>query len=181
MRSRITQLGIAAFAVFLITISRNNDSVGNIPNRESAFLRQYTPQAVVATLRYDGFSDRWAEGTCEVGCTRSTTAWRTFEGTFAIPSAQCLPLMDAVRDDIATQLVQQKAKIRRVSGDSQDGFNIDYEMDNILGSVTIFPLQVFAGTSKRDWSAPGPPPATIPVTLKVRLDEKWGPEWPALE
>jgi len=42
MRSRITQLGIAAFAVFLITISRNNDSVGNIPNRESAFLRQYT-------------------------------------------------------------------------------------------------------------------------------------------
>src|SRR5271169_3278276 len=52
LRSRITQLGIAAFAVFLITISRNNDSVGNIPNRESVFLRHYTPQSVVATLRY---------------------------------------------------------------------------------------------------------------------------------
>ena len=53
-----------------------------------------------------------------------------------------MPLMDALRDDVAAQLVGNGARILSQIGVAQAGFHFDYKLGKTVGSVTISPLEL---------------------------------------
>ena len=90
-------------------------------------------------------------------------------------SQKWMPLMNALRDDAAVQLVGNGAQILSQSGDSRDGFHFDYKLGNSFGSLKISPLAI---------SSPPPhqgaplPEGTVDVTAHIELTEKWFPKEP---
>src|SRR5215469_1802503 len=73
------------------------------PETESTFLKNYTPMSVL---------NRFNDGQASYGSGRSASAGHdfvmhtaNFEGDFALCSEKFMPLMDALSDDVAAQLV----------------------------------------------------------------------------
>jgi len=110
------------------------------PETESAFLRNYTPTNVM---------NRFNEGQGVSGSGRTAAAGHDsvahtarFDGNFALRSEKFMPVMDALRDDVATQLVGNGARILSQVGEARAGFHFEYKLGKTVGSVTITPLEL---------------------------------------
>ena len=108
------------------------------PETESAFLKSYTPTNVLDRFKDEGGS--YLGSRTAVACHDSVTHAATFDGYFALRSEEWMPLMDALRDDVAAQLVGNGARILNQGGDARAGFHFDYKLGKTVGSVTISSL-----------------------------------------
>ena len=148
------------------------------PETESAFLKNYTPANVLNPFN-DGQAS-YSKGRGDEAGYEAVTHTANFEGYFALCSEKFMPLMDALRDDVAAQLVGNGASILSQIGVAQAGFHFDYKLGKTLGSVTIAPLQLtpdLVGTLSRST-----PQANCMVSVQTRVDvtEKWFAQEPSL-
>ena len=96
------------------------------PETESTFLKNYTPTNVLNEFKEEegaSFGDSRAAGAGQEYVTHAAT----FEGYFALRSEKWMPLMNALRDDAAVQLVGNGARILSQGGDARAGFHFDYQ------------------------------------------------------
>ncbi len=138
------------------------------PETQSAFFKSYSPQKVL---------DRFSNGLMASGGGRGDTTGydsvaheATFQGNFGLCSDKFMPLMDALRNDVAAQLVENGAEILSQIGVAEAGFHFDYRIRKTLGSVTIAPLQLVPDLN----SSKNPRPNCM-VDIQTRIDvaEKW--------
>src|SRR3954447_14635209 len=106
---------------------------------ESAFFKNYTPANVLDQFEEEGSGAQLGGRTAAAGHDSVTRA-ATFDGYFALRSEKWMPLMDALRDDVAAQLVGNGARVLSEGGDARAGFHFDYKLGKTVGSVTISPF-----------------------------------------
>ena len=149
------------------------------PETESAFLKNYTPSTNVLNRFNDGqasWSYPWSHGTTAGAGYESVTHTATLDGHFALSSEKFWPLMDALRDDVATQLVGNGARILSQVGETRAGFHFDYRLGKTLGSVTISPLELTPDLNRIEPL----PNGVVDVYTRIDVAEKWFPKEPGL-
>ena len=87
-----------------------------------------------------------------------------------------MPLMDALSDDVAAQLVGNGARILSQIGVAQAGFHFDYKLGKTVGSVTISPLEL---TPLLTQTIPRPN-CMVGVHTRIDVAEQWSPKEPGL-
>ena len=107
---------------------------------ESAFLKNYTPTNVLN--RFNNGQASYSNGRGAAFGHDSVTHTANFDGDFALCSEKFMPLMDALSDDVAAQLVGNGARILSQIGEARAGFHFDYKLGKTVGSVTIAPLDL---------------------------------------
>jgi hypothetical protein len=138
------------------------------PETESAFLKNYTPASVLN--RFNDGQGSYSNGRTAGAGYESVTHTANFEGHFALCSERFMPLMDALRDDVAAQLVGNGARILSQIGVSEAGFHFDYKLGKTMGSVSISPLQLTPELSGRRNSLPN---CMVDVQTRIDVAEKW--------
>jgi hypothetical protein len=147
------------------------------PETESTFLKNYTPTKVLHRFR-DEEESSYVDGdgkSAGAGHEYVTHA-NTFDGYFALASEKWIPLMDALRDDVATQLAGDGAHILSQSGDARSGFHFDYKLGKTVGSVTISPLSLTSVTRRRMPL----PTGFVDAHTSIEVAEKWFPKEPGV-
>ena len=92
-----------------------------------------------------------------------------------------MPLMDALRDDVAAQLVGNEARILSQIGEARAGFHSDYKLGKTVGAVTITPLQLTLVEPTRLLGHRMPlPNCMVGVHTSIEVAEKWFPKEPGL-
>jgi hypothetical protein len=138
------------------------------PETESTFLKHYTPVNVLDRFKENqawSFSSGKSAGAGYDFVTHGTT----FQGYFAMRSERWMPLIEALREDVAAQLVMNGAHILDQSGDDRTGFDFDYKLGNTLGSVTVSSLAVTSAIH-RGMPLPG---GVLDVHASVDVAERW--------
>jgi hypothetical protein len=141
---------------------------------ESAFLKNYSPTNVLNRFN-DGQASSSSGRSAGAGY-ESVAHTANFEGYFALCSEKFMPLMDALRDDVAAQLVGNGARILSQIGVAQAGFHFEYKLGKTVGSVTISPLQLTPDLSRRNPL----PNCMVDVQTRIDVAEKWSPKEPGL-
>lgn len=144
------------------------------PETESAFLKNYTPSNILN--RFNSGQASYSVGRTAGAGKQSVTHSATFDGYFALCSEKFMPLMDALRDDMATQLVGNGARILSQVGEAPAGFHFDYKLGKTVGSVTISPLELPPHVSRK---LP-PPNCMVDIHTSIDVAEKWLPKEPGL-
>ena len=151
------------------------------PETESAFLKNYTPINVLN--RFNDGQASYSGGRGAAAGHDSVTHTATFDGGFALCSEKFMPLMDALSDDVAAQLVGNGARILSQIGEPPAGFHFDYKLGKTVGSVTISPLglppHVSRTPSTLSRSMPQPN-CMVEVHTSIEVAEKWFPKDPGL-
>ena len=145
------------------------------PETESAFLKTYTPTNVLDRFN-EGQGASYADGRTAGAGHDSVTHTATFDGYFALCSEKWMPLMDALRDDVAAQLVANRPHILSQGGDARAGFHFDYKLGKTLGSVTISPLALTSRIARRMPL----PSGMVDAHTSIEVAEKWFPKEPGL-
>ncbi len=146
------------------------------PETESAFLENYTPKSVIEHFESSESSSNTHHSGGEPG-RKFVTHRAGFEWFIAVQSEKWMPLMNALRDDVAAQLVGNGAQILSQSGDSRAGFHFDYKLGKSVGSLTILPLAI---TSPLLIHRAAPlPEGTVDVTARIEQTEMWFPKEPS--
>ncbi|HEX8893186.1 MAG TPA: hypothetical protein VF783_07670 [Terriglobales bacterium] len=145
------------------------------PETKSAFLKHYTPQSVIERFQDQRHSSSFGHlsGGGEAGH-KFVTYTAGFYASFTMPSEKSISLMNALRDDVSAQLVQNGAQILSQTGDAHDGFHFAYKLGNSLGRLTI--------SLSIDSPTPRVPPfghGLMDVTARIDQSEKWFPKVPA--
>ena len=137
--------------------------------RQSAFLRNYSPVPVIS---------RWAietDGTDAGAGSERGEKFVPSEGersaTFVMDSEKNLPLMNALRDDIAAQLLTDGATILSRSGDAGSGFRFAYRIGSNEGLATLLPLTI----DRRVMRNRPLPDGEREFDADIRISEKWVP------
>jgi hypothetical protein len=133
---------------------------------ESAFMKSYSPEAVVHRFLPSGGSVTAEAGSSAGAGDRSATHTVDFEETFTMRSADETRLMSELRDDVERRLVAGRAQILNESGDAAGGFRFAYREGLSVGSVAISPLRAAEdGSSLSD--------GLVAVRLSVSAQERW--------
>lgn len=140
------------------------------PETESAFLKNYTPKNVLK--RFNDGQASYSDGTTAGAGYESVTHTARFDGDFALCSEKFMPLMDALKDDVATQLVGNGARILSQVGEAPAGFHFDYKVGKTVGSLTISPLQLTSLLLGRTMPQPN---CMVGVHTSIEVAEKWFP------
>ena len=82
--------------------------------------------------------------------------------------------MNALRDDVSTQLVNNGAQILSQSGDARDGFHFEYKLGKSIGGLTISPLSTNSIVHRATPLGRG----LLDVTVHIEQTEKWFPKAP---
>ena len=144
------------------------------PETESAFLKNYSPTNVLNRFN-DGQASSSSGRSAGAGY-ESVAHTANFEGYLALCSEKFMPLMDALRDDVAAQLVGNGARVLSQIGVAQAGFHFDYKLGKTVGSVTISPLEL---TPLLTQTIPRPN-CMVGVHTRIDVAEKWSPKEPGL-
>ena len=139
------------------------------PETESAFLKNYTPTNVLN--RFNNGQASYSGGRTAGAGQESVTHTARFDGLFALCSEKFMPLMDALKDDVTTQLVGNGARILSQVGEAPAGFHFDYKLGKTVGSVTISPLELPPHVSRRMQL-----PCMVDVHTSIEVAEKWSPK-----
>lgn len=161
-------------------IHQATDLISPTPETESEFLKNYTPTNVLN--RFNDGQASYSNGRTAGAGYESVTHTANFEGYFALCSEKFMPLMDALRDDVAAQLVGNGARILSQIGEAPAGFHFDYKLGKTVGSVTISPLELpphVSGTGTLSRSMPHPN-CMVDVRTRIDVAEKWFPKEPGL-
>ena len=141
----------------------------------SAFLKNYTPTNVLN--RFNEGKASYSNGRGAAFGTDSVKHTANFEGSFGLCSEKFVPLMDALSDDVAAQLVGNGASILSQIGEARAGFHFDYKLGKTVGSVTITPLELtpVEPTSFLGHSTPVPN-CMVGVHIQINVAEDWFPK-----
>lgn len=145
------------------------------PETESAFLKNYTPKSVIEHFQSNESSSNTHHSGGEAG-RKFVSHEAGFEWFFAVRSEKWMPLMNALRDNVAAQLVGNGAQILSQSGDSRAGFHFDYKLGKSVGSLTILPLAIIS--PRLIHRAAALPEGTVDATARIELTERWFPKEP---
>jgi hypothetical protein len=145
------------------------------PETQSAFLKNYTPVNVLN--RFNNGQAFYSNGGGDTAGYESVKHTADFEGDFALCSEKFMPLMDALSDDVAAQLVANGAHIISQIGVAQAGFHFDYKLGKTSGSVTIAPLQLTPDLVSQKNPRPK---CMVDVQTRIDVAEKWFPKGPGL-
>ena len=150
-------------------------TISPTPETESAFLKNYTPTNVLNRFN-DGQASYGHGGTAGAGHDFATHT-ADFDGDFALCSEKFVPLMDALSDDVAAQLVGKGGRVLNQIGDARAGFHFDYKLGQTVGSVTISRLELtpLDPTSVLGHSKPVPNCMAC-VHTSIQVAEKWFPK-----
>ena len=85
--------------------------------------------------------------------------------------------MDALRDDVAAQLVGNGAEILSEIGIAEAGFHFKYRRGKTLGSVAIAPLQLYPDLGSRKNPRPN---CMVDIRTRIDVSEKWFAKEPDL-
>ena len=83
-------------------------------------------------------------------------------------------LMNALRDDVSTQLAQNGAQILSQSGAARDGFHFEYKLGKSIGTLTISSLSI----DSHIWRATPLREGLVDVTARIEQTETWFPNAP---
>ena len=174
---------LIALSVLLLTVGwliwdRVHTPLSLSPETESAFLKNYTPTNILN--RFNEGQASYSGGRGAAAGHDSVTHTARFDGNFALCSEKFMPLMDALSDDVAAQLVGNGARILSQIGEAPAGFHFDYKLGKTVGSVTISPLELpphVSGTSTLSRSMPHPN-CMVEVHTSIEVAEKWFPKDP---
>ena len=108
---------------------------------ESAFLKNYSPSAVIQPFQVPGFASSIGAGSSAGAGDESATHTADFDVRLTLRTAEESHLMSSVRDDVERQLVASGAHILTESSDAVAGFRFAYRSGASLGSVVIAPLR----------------------------------------
>lgn len=169
---------LIAFSLLLLDVGWslwNRGHTFSPTETESAFLKNYTPTSVLN--RFNDGQASYSNGTGTGYGRDSVTHKANFEGDFALCSERFMPLMDALRDDIAARLAGNGARILSQIGDARAGFHFDYKLGKTVGSVTITPLELTPLDPARVLGHSRPVPNCM-VGIHTRIDvaEEWFPK-----
>jgi hypothetical protein len=144
------------------------------PETESAFLKNYTPKNVIEQFAVEEVGSSYGHHSGGEAGHKFVTHTGGFDWHFAMRSEKWMPLMNALRDDVSTQLVGNGAQILSHSGDPCDGFHFEYKLGKSVGTLTISPLQ----TDSRIYRATPLGDGLVDVTARVEQTERWFPKEP---
>ena len=135
---------------------------------QSAFFKHYSPANVLN--RFNGGQGSYSYGRVNAAGSDSVTHTANFEGDFALCSEKFMPLLDALRDDVAAQLIANGATIVSQIGVAEAGFHFDYRLGKTVGSVAISPLQLQAdlGSQRNALSS-----CSVGIQARIDVNEKW--------
>lgn len=137
---------------------------------ESAFIKNYTPRTVIEQFEDKQTSSSFSDHRGAGAGRKFVTHTDGFDGYFALRSEKWMTLMNALRDDVAAQLVGNGAQILSQSGDAREGFHFGYKLDKSVGSLTIFPLEQTSLMHR------GLPNGVVDTHTSIELTEKWFPK-----
>jgi hypothetical protein len=143
------------------------------PERQSAFIRDYSPKRVIDMFESNESSSLGAEMGSGAG-QRFVTNERQFDAHFVIESEKRLPLMTALRDDLSANFVHDGAIILTSNGDAGSGFHFTYRLGRNAGSATISPLTIDKGVKRNRFL----PEGMQDVSAVITVSEKWFPHEP---
>jgi hypothetical protein len=143
------------------------------PETESAFLKNYTPKRVIEQFEDEAGISLLNHNRGGAG-SKFATHTAGFEVYFALRSQKWTPVMNALRDDVATQLVADGAQILSQSGDAHTGFHFDYKIAKNVGSLTILP----SATTNLIHRVTPLPEGMADITARIEFTEKWFPKVP---
>ena len=183
MKSRrpLIALSVLLLTIGVVAVPRVWDRVHTLyptPETESAFLKNYTPTN--ALNPFNNGQASYSGGRTAGAGQESVTHTATFEGYFALCSEKFVPLMNALKDDVAAQLVGNGAHILSQIGEAPAGFHFDYGLGKSVGSVTIPPLELpphVGGTLSRSMSQPN---CKVEVRTRINITEEWFPKEPGV-
>ncbi|HET9308225.1 MAG TPA: hypothetical protein VFO46_19560 [Candidatus Sulfotelmatobacter sp.] len=146
---------------------------------ESAFLKSYAPTNVLN--RFNDGQASYSHGNGAAFGHDSVTHEANFDGDFALCSEKFVPLMDALSDDVAAQLVGNGARILSQIGEARAGFHFDYKLGKTVGSVTITPLELTPTDPASILGHSKPVPnCMVGVHTSIKVAEKWFAKEPGL-
>jgi len=145
------------------------------PEKESALLKNYSPQPVIEQFECN-LPSSYAHPIESSAGRKFVTNKAEFQSFFAMRSDKWMPLMNTLNDDSSAQLLHNGAQILSQSGDPRSGFYFDYKLGNSIGTVTIAPLAITPPSRVR--RASPLPAGSVEVTAHIELAEKWFPEEP---
>jgi hypothetical protein len=143
------------------------------PETESAFLKNYTPKRVIEQFEDEAGLSLLNHNGGGAG-SKFATHTAGFEVYFALRSEKWTPVMNALRDDVATQLAADGAQILSQSGDAHTGFHFDYKIGQKHGLADHLPL----ATTNLIHRVTPLPEGTADVTARIEFTEKWFPKVP---
>jgi len=168
LRALLIFLAAAVFGYFVWVGIEQARLVRATPANESAFLKTYSPNPVVDRFKVAAISEE--SGSSEGSDIGFAIHQREFGPTVIIHSADWIALMQALRDDIASRLAAQQAEIVEESGSAADGFTIQYASGRTRGTLLLGPLK---GMPEYRISNAEPGSDQVPVSVRIRIDEKW--------
>jgi hypothetical protein len=92
-----------------------------LPEKESAFLKNYSPQPVIEQFECN-LPSSYAHPIESSAGRKFVTNKAEFESFFAMRSDKWMPLMNTLNDDMSAQLLHNGAQILSQSGDPRSGF-----------------------------------------------------------
>jgi hypothetical protein len=141
------------------------------PETESAFLRSYTPEHVIDRFRKKGSHSHTRNFGSGAG-RDSVPHEAGFDFFVVLRRESWMPLMNALRDDALQQLSNNGAEVLSQGGNSQDGFRLEYKINQSMGSLRILPLAINSQI-RRNMPLPQ---GMEDVTVKIDQAEKWFPK-----
>lgn len=168
---KIRWVGLTILAGALLWVAVNQARIVTpTPENESAFLKAYTPKQVIDRFKAAEYSELLWETSNGAGYGFATHG-KDFEPTIVVNSKDKVALMQAVRDDIVSELVEHLADVLQVSGSAAEGFTFKYRLGKSEGNVFIGGLQDAARLPQAQ--DPRSNPDNVTVTFRIHIDEKW--------
>jgi hypothetical protein len=166
----VTAAGGLVCGVFLLAAMwwEQMHTVSPSAANESAFLKNYSPEAVVHSFQAKGFTSTLSGGSSGGSGSEFATHTTDFDAKFTMRSAEESRLMSSVRDDVECQLKASGAQILKQGGDAVEGFRFAYRSGSSLGSVVIGPLRP---ANMRRATPLGDGLEDVSVTISA--EEKW--------
>jgi hypothetical protein len=146
-------------------------------DKESMFLRDYSPMSAVDAFAAQDADRRSLGGTSSGAGEKFVTYTREFEPMFGMRHEQGTALMTRLHGEMAALLSGEGAEILGESGDAESGFRIRYRLGRNVGVAMITP------PTEKAYNSVGPP---VPnglefVSVSVKILEKWFPREPSFE
>ena len=166
--------GILAGAglLFLVSVINSQLYIYPTPERQSAFLKNYSPDTVIEQFQCKNEGAQTSHSLMAGAGRKFVRRESAFRPRFVIKSKDWMPFMVALEHDLYSQLSQQGAEILSQTGDPREGYRIEYQSDKSFGEVAVEPLTLISVTSVSG------PRAILPddeqaVDLRITIQEKW--------
>jgi hypothetical protein len=142
------------------------------PEQKSAFMNSYNPEDAIAKFTYKDAS-QWGSEEGSSG-NRFVTHKTEFREHYTASKQSDVSVMAAVEDDIQRQLSLNRARFLGRKKDNRGVVRIDYQSDQVLGSITIDPITTTQPASSNGGHAM--PADAEDKLLHVSVEEKWFPK-----